>query len=196
MKIKGVDDITGAFANSNEDPDGPDRALGVTRPWMDTSVSARRDAFNDSVLEKSVGGSYGGNEYGSDLSRNLGSGVSRAGGRTSELGHDKSWYKAGGVAGTISGQRNGFSVKHSFSNTEAPKYHQPSQNINSIRSSVMSNSWKNSEEEEYMWDEMNSRLTGHGAPNVSNNMSKDPWTPDDENLVSLLKFDNLGWLSD
>ncbi|XP_016184773.1 uncharacterized protein LOC107626412 isoform X1 [Arachis ipaensis] len=173
-RIKGVDEITGACANSNEDPERPDRTLGVARPWLDPSVSTPRDAFNDSVLEKSVGVTCGGNEYGSDLSRNLGSGMVRAG--------DKSWFKAGGVPGTISGQRNGFSEKHSFSNTEAPKYNQPTQNINSIRSSVMSRSWKNSEEEEYIWDEMNSRSTGLGAPNVSNNLSKDSWPADDENF--------------
>ncbi|XP_052730035.1 polyadenylation and cleavage factor homolog 4 isoform X4 [Vigna angularis] len=149
---------------------------------------ARRDAFNDSVPEKSTGASYGSNELGSNISRNLGLGISRPGGRVTESGHDKGWYnKSGVVAGTMPGQRNGLSNKYSFSSTEASKsmvldaHHQPAHNITSTQSSVISNSWKNSEEEEYTWDEMNSGLTGHGTSIVSS-LSKDTWTADDENL--------------
>ncbi|ESW17242.1 hypothetical protein PHAVU_007G223200 [Phaseolus vulgaris] len=149
---------------------------------------ARRDAFNDSVPEKSTGASYGSNEFGSNISRNLGLGISRPGGRVTESGHDKGWYnKSGVVAGTMPGQRNGLSLKYSFLNTEAPKsmildtHHQPAQKITSTQSSVISNSWKNSEEEEYTWDEMNSGLTGHGTSIVSS-LSKDAWTADDDNL--------------
>ncbi|KAG4982261.1 hypothetical protein JHK87_027010 [Glycine soja] len=199
-RTKGVvDDITGAISNTNDDPEMPGRTLGVGRPWVDPSVTvnihsreneqrARRGAFNDSVLEKSIGASYGSNEYGSNISRNLGLGIRRPGGRVTESGHDKSWYsKSGVVAGTMSGQGNGLGLKYSFLNTEAPKsmildvHHQPTQNISSTRTSVISASWKNSEEEEYTWDEMNSGLTVHGASTVSN-LSKNSWTADDENL--------------
>ncbi|KAH1227844.1 Polyadenylation and cleavage factor 4 [Glycine max] len=199
-RTKGVvDDITGAISNTNDDPEMPGRTLGVGRPWVDPSVTvnihsreneqcAHRGAFNDSVLEKSIGASYGSNEYGSNISRNLGLGIRRPGGRVTESGHDKSWYsKSGVVAGTMSGQGNGLGLKYSFLNTEAPKsmildvHHQPTQNISSTRTSVISASWKNSEEEEYTWDEMNSGLTVHGASTVSN-LSKNSWTADDENL--------------
>ncbi|KAK7392565.1 hypothetical protein VNO78_21008 [Psophocarpus tetragonolobus] len=196
---KGVDDITGAISNSNDDPEMPGRNLSVARPWADPSVTVnihsrendprtRSDAFNDSVPEKSIGASYGSNEYGTNLSRNLGMSISPPGGRVTESGHDKSWYnKSGVVAGTMPGQRNGLGLKYSFLNTEAPKsmildaHHQSSQNITSTRSSVISDSWKNSEEEEYTWDEMNSGLTVHGASTVSN-LNKDSWIADDENL--------------
>ncbi|CAJ1968727.1 unnamed protein product, partial [Sphenostylis stenocarpa] len=197
-RTKGVvDDITGAMSNSNDDQEMPSRTLGVVRPWVDPNNDqrARRDAFNDSVPEKSTGATYGSNEFGSNLSRNLGLGISRPGGRVTESGHDKGWYnKSGVVAGTMSGQRNGLSLKYSFLNTEAPKsmtldaHHQSAPNI--TQSSVISNSWKNSEEEEYTWDEMNSGLTGHGASTV-NNLSKDAWTADD-NLVSLVLFGDMG----
>ncbi|XP_027938408.1 polyadenylation and cleavage factor homolog 4-like [Vigna unguiculata] len=198
-RTKGVDDMTGAISNSNDDQEMPGRTLGVLRPWVDPNVTvsvnscendprARRDAFNDSAPEKSTGASYGSNDFGSNVSRNLGLGISRPGGRVTESGHDKGWYnKSGVVAGTMPGQRNGLSLKYSFSSTDAPKsmvldaHHQPAHNITSIQSNVISNSWKNSEEEEYTWDEMNSGLTGHGTSVVSS-LSKDAWTADDENL--------------
>lgn len=115
---------------------------------MQNEQCAHRGAFNDSVLEKSIGASYGSNEYGSNISRNLGLGIRRPGGRVTESGHDKSWYsKSGVVAGTMSGQGNGLGLKYSFLNTEAPKsmildvHHQPTQNISSTRTSVISVLW-------------------------------------------------------
>lgn len=148
---------------------------------LQNNQQTQRDAFNDSIPEKSIGGSYGGNEYSSSITSNMGSAVGRTGSRL-----------IGSVAEPLSGQRNGFNLKHSFSNHEAPKsmsldaHRQPPQTITNIRSSVTSSNWKNSEEEEFMWDEMNSGLTDHG-PNVSSNLSTDPWMADDENLVSLLR---------
>ncbi|TKY62035.1 Polyadenylation and cleavage factor-like 4 [Spatholobus suberectus] len=189
-----VNDMTGAILNSNEDLERPDRALGAARPWLDPRLNmhnnqhTHRDAFNDSVSEKSIGGSYGGSEYSSGISSNLISGAGRTGSRLIDLGHDKTWFKTGGGdTETISEQRNGFSLKNSFSNHEAPKsmnldvHRQPRQNITNIQSNVMSGNWKISEEEEFTWDEMNSGLTDHG-PNVSSNLSRDSWMADDENL--------------
>jgi pre-mRNA cleavage complex 2 protein Pcf11 len=68
------------------------------------------NAFNDYVPDKSIGGAYGDNEYSYSLSINLGSGVGRTGSRL-----------IGGVAETLPGQRSSFSLKHGFSNHEAPK---------------------------------------------------------------------------
>ncbi|CAL0317066.1 unnamed protein product [Lupinus luteus] len=177
-----VDDMshmTGATANSNEDPERADRALGAARQW--NNQRGHRDALNAPVPENSIVAYYGGNEYGSDISRNLVSGMGRAGGRVTELGCDKSPLKSGsGVAGTISGKRNAFSLRHKFSNTEA--HLQPTQQFPSIQNNVMSSTWKNSGEEEFMWDEMHSGLTDHGAPKATNNGNEDPCTDDDENL--------------
>ncbi|RDX64845.1 Polyadenylation and cleavage factor-like 4, partial [Mucuna pruriens] len=194
-----VNDMTGAILNSNEDSERPDRALGAARPWLDPRINLQwcilqnnqhthRDAFNDSVPEKGIGGSYGGSECSSGISSNWISGAGRTGSRHIDLGHDKTWFKTGGGdADTISGQRNAFSLKHNFSNHEVPKstnldaHRQPRQYITNIQSIVMSGNWKNSEEEEFTWDEMNSGLTDHG-PSVSSNFGTDSWMADDENL--------------
>ncbi|RDX65013.1 Polyadenylation and cleavage factor-like 4, partial [Mucuna pruriens] len=181
-----VNDMTGAILNSNEDSERPDRALGAARPWLDPRINMQwcilqnnqqhRDAFNDSVPEKSISGSYGGSEYSSGISSNLIPGAGRTGSRLIDLGHE-----------TISGQRNVFSLKHNFSNHEAPKsmyldaHRQPRQYITNIQSNVMSGNWKTSEEEEFTWDEMNSGLTDHG-PNVSSSLGTESWMADDENL--------------
>jgi len=50
----------------------------------------------------------------------------------------------------------------------------------------MSKNWKNSEEEEFMWDEVNPGLPNN-VPNVSSNLNSDTWMADDDNLVSLLQ---------
>lgn len=152
---------------------------------MQSNQHTHRDPFDDPVPEKSISASYGGSEHGSNLSRNMGMGIGRTDGSITELGHRTLYNKtAAGVSGSISGQRNGVGLKHSFSNTEATTIsdaqHQPTRNITGIKRNVMSSSWKNSEEEEYMWDEMNTGLTSHG---VRNNLGNDAWTADDENLV-------------
>ncbi|KAG5043858.1 hypothetical protein JHK87_007773 [Glycine soja] len=186
-----VSDMTGAVLNSNEDSERPDRA--AARPWLDPRINmlnnqhTHRDAFNDSVTEKSIDGSYGSSEYSSVISSNLVSGAGRTGSKLIDLGHDKTWFKTdGGDADTTSGQRNGFGLKRSFSNQEAPKsmnldaHRQPRQSITNLRNNVMSGNWKTSEEE-FTRDEMNNGLIDHG-PNVLSNLSTDTWMADDENL--------------
>ncbi|KAK7284914.1 hypothetical protein RJT34_19668 [Clitoria ternatea] len=188
-----VNDLTGVILNSNEDSERPDRALGAARPWLDPRINmhnnqqtTHRGAVNDSVPEKNIGGAYGGSEYSSGISSNFNSGVGKAESRHVDLGPDRTWFKTGGgVAETLPGQRSGFNVNHSLSNYEALKsldaLHQPTQSIANKRSNLMSSNWKNSEEEEFMWDEMNSGLTDHRR-NVSSNLITESWMVDDENL--------------
>ncbi|KAL1352039.1 polyadenylation and cleavage factor homolog 4 isoform X2 [Arachis hypogaea] len=188
-RIKGVaNDTTRAILNSNEDSERSSRVLGASRPWLDPRINMhriQRDAYNNSVPEKSLAESYGAIKNSSGISS-----IGTTGSRVTELGHDKTWYKAGiSVAENTSNQSNGFSLKLGFSNREAPKsmnlgaHHQPTQNLTSIQSSVVPGSWKNSEEEEFMWDEMNSGMIGDGAASIANNMNTEPWMGgDDENL--------------
>ncbi|KAM4078535.1 hypothetical protein ACJW30_09G045200 [Castanea mollissima] len=206
-RAKGIpNDLSGAVANSPEDAERLDRTatMSAGRPWMDPSVRVpnvqrpNRDALSGPLHEKNVGAAYGDYEYSSDLSRTLGSATGRTGGRIAEQGHDKPWYgAASSVVETISSQKNGFNIKHGLPNYRAPKSAyadlqlKPTQSITNRSSGAMSSSWKNSEEEEFMWDDVNSRLPDHSAPTISNDSRKDPndsrknrWTPDDSEKLA------------
>ncbi|TYJ39741.1 hypothetical protein E1A91_A04G090300v1 [Gossypium mustelinum] len=109
--------------------------------------------------------------------------VRRTRGNVTDQGLDAPWFRAtSSVTETISSQRNGFNVKHGSQNYSVsksvnadPRLHQ-TLNISGRNSGGLSSSWKNSEEEEFMW-QMHSRLSEHDAANFSNNLSKDCWTP-------------------
>lgn len=206
-RAKGMpNDLSGGVANSPEDAERLDRTatMSAGRPWMDPSVRVpnvqrpNRDALSGPLHEKNVSAAYGDYEYSSDLSRTLGSATGRTGGRIAEQGHDKPWYgAASSVVETISSQKNGFNIKHGLPNYRASKSAyadlqlKPTQSITNRSSSAISSSWKNSEEEEFMWDDVNSRLPDHGAPTISNDSRKDPndlrknrWTPDDSEKLA------------
>ncbi|OMO68207.1 hypothetical protein COLO4_29814 [Corchorus olitorius] len=158
-RAKGVvNDMTGTLANSKEDSERPDRtAITAGRPYVEPSIKMSAP----------------------------GMGVGRTSGKaTTDQGHDRPWYGAtSSVTETISSQRNGFNIKHGSQNYLASKTVnadprlQAAQNLANRSSSGLSSSWKNSEEEEFMW-EMHSRLSEHDAANISNNSRKDHWTPD------------------
>ncbi|KAJ0028484.1 hypothetical protein Pint_35878 [Pistacia integerrima] len=188
-----VNDMTGPIASTTVDAEKPERSssISTSRPWVEPSVKmhsfqhSHRDALSEPIHEKNIGTAYGEYEYSSDLSRNSGLGIGRTTGRVIDQGNDKSWGGVGSnIAETISGQRNGFNIKHSFPNYSASKsanadaHLQPTQKIGSRSSSGMSSSWKNSEEEEFMW-EMHSRLSDNDAASIPINSRKDRWTPDD-----------------
>ncbi|XP_062117518.1 uncharacterized protein LOC133831287 isoform X2 [Humulus lupulus] len=193
-RAKGLaSDVSGSIANSIEDAENMDRATSIStgRAWADPSVKlhrSNRGTSSEGIHEKSTGAEYADYDYSSDFSRNSGLGIGRGGGRVSEPVHDKLWHGDGSnFAESVSGQRNSFSIKHGFPNYPAPKSTnvvntnlQPAQNIVSRSSGgVSSSSWKNSEEEEFMWDDMNSRLSDHGASGISSNLRKDCSASDD-----------------
>ncbi|KAK5836273.1 hypothetical protein PVK06_012047 [Gossypium arboreum] len=149
-----VNDMAGTLGNSKES-ERPDRA--------------------HSIAELS---------YGSVKMNTPGIEVRRTRGNITDQGLDAPWFGAtSSVTETIPGQRNGFNVKHGSQNYSAsktvnadPRLHR-THNISGRNSSGLSSSWKNSEEEEFLW-EMHSRLSEHDAANFSNNTRKDCWTPD------------------
>ena len=123
-------------------------------------------------------------------------GIGRTSGKVTDQGLNRTWHgTTNSVTETISSQRNGFNIKHGSQNYSASKFVnadprlKATHNIAGRSSSGLSSSWKNSEEEEFMW-EMHSRLSEHDAANISNYSRKDHWTPDvSEKLVSLQEQD-------
>uniref|UniRef100_A0A2P2L6K9 Uncharacterized protein MANES_08G021000 n=1 Tax=Rhizophora mucronata TaxID=61149 RepID=A0A2P2L6K9_RHIMU len=191
-RAKGMsNDMTIPMDNSAEDVERLDRAasIGAGRPW--NIQRSNREALSEPFHEKKTGAVYGDFEYGSGVSRSPGLGIGRTSGRVAEQGHEKSWYGAGSnVPDSIPGQKNGINMKQGFPNylgNKASNYDLslPTKSI-ARNSSGMSASWKNSEEEEFMWD-MHSRLSNHDATNFSTSSRKDQWTPDDSEK---LDFEN------
>lgn len=154
---------------------------------------ANIDAFNESLPEKSTSASYGGNGQSFTLSSKVGLGIGRTAGRVTDFEHDKTWYESASCIGEVCGQRNGLSLKRGSSIHEATKslnldahvaLRRNSTEIPS-RSSVISRSWKDSEEEQFMWDNMEIGVTDNTASSVSSDLGMDHWTTDDEGLVRL-----------
>ncbi|KAF8403223.1 hypothetical protein HHK36_011322 [Tetracentron sinense] len=194
-RVKGtVNDNAGTVGSSAEDAEGPEppdrtASIGSGRPWTDIPAKMhniqhpQREPLSEPVHGKNSGVGFGDYEYGSDLSRHVDLGTRRASENVTERGLAKSLYRAGSnVAEVIAGQRNGFDIQYGVLNHRGPKSAQafdqlePKQPVANRSSRGVSRNWKNSEEEEYMWDDMNSRLSDHGAPDSSR---RDSWTPDD-----------------
>ncbi|XP_040947349.1 polyadenylation and cleavage factor homolog 4 [Gossypium hirsutum] len=173
-KAKGiVNDMAGTLANSKEESEKCFKHIQCSRI----------DMFNEPVCEKKII-AVGDYDYGSDLLQIPGIEVRRTRGNVTDQGLDAPWFRAtSSVTETIPSQRNGFNVKHGSQNYSAsksvnadPRLHR-THNISGRNSGGLSSSWKNSEEEEFMW-EMHSWLSEHDAANFSNNLRKDCWTPD------------------
>ncbi|OVA17858.1 CID domain [Macleaya cordata] len=182
-------DNTGTMVTATEDAERPDKTtiIGNGRPWTDLSMKMnniprpQRETLSEHVNEKSTGAGYDDQGYVSDSPGRLDLG---SGSGETERGLDSPWYGSGSNAlkATAAAQRNAFDSKHGFPNHATPRpaqavtQLQPTQGISNRSSTGISRNWKNSEEEEYMWDDMKSRLTDHGE---SISLRKDGWAPDD-----------------
>ncbi|XP_022024434.1 polyadenylation and cleavage factor homolog 4 isoform X2 [Helianthus annuus] len=151
-------DITrNLISNSPEDTGRQDRMavntnLQRSRADPRLKFNAQREAESDLTHENS-GASYNNFDFGSDLSSE----------RVAEHGTE-----------TISRlARNSFDVKHGLHNYSASRSAIPDVKLQSMNKGTgeISRNWKNSDEEEYMWDDVSSVAT---KPTSSNSSKRDP----------------------
>ncbi|XP_049401831.1 uncharacterized protein LOC125865668 [Solanum stenotomum] len=150
-----ADDIT------PRDIQKPERAtsVGSERSWFDISAKCvQKEQLNERIREKTTSAAYGDPEYVSDLSRSSGFGLRITGEKLKEEGRDKSWYNP--ANGKILSQRNGLDLKHgvqspSQNTANSDAYPQSTHSFANQSGTLMDRSWQSSDEEEYMWDDVN-----------------------------------------
>ncbi|KAL3358196.1 hypothetical protein AABB24_015374 [Solanum stoloniferum] len=177
-KAKGAVSDISSTPNVNEDAERPERTTSVSsgRSWIDPSIKrAQKEKLNEHVPEKTISAAYGDSDYVSDLSRRAAFGVGRGGERFKEQGFDKPWYDSG--TGKILSQRSSLDVKHGFQSipqksATSDAHPQLIPSLPNRTSTLTDRSWKNSEEEEYMWDDVN-------------NAAKDRWASEDSDKSDL-----------
>lgn len=149
----------------------------------------QRDQVNKPVREKSSGVAYADSDYGTGMMGRSGLGSGRIIEHLKEPGYDRPWNESGSDMIGMPHQKNGFGLKqgldsyvaHESANFESDLQHK--QNISSRNSNGMRENWKDSEEEEYTWSEMNSRPT-----TVADTPAKNHWAPGNyDRLVSVMK---------
>lgn len=182
-KMKGTD-IGFTDVGSPEDMERPERVAGAgtERTWMDSSmkmhnIRPQRESLRESSLPKQGGAGYGDYEFASGLPRPL----STSSVKPSERVLAQRWFGAGREGEeSISSERNGYEVKRGI-----PKYaavRPASSSIPLVQkqpriAAEMSGSWKNSEEEEYMWDDLGTKTMDPGGATV---VKKEIWPEEQE----------------
>ncbi|KAI3447499.1 hypothetical protein Pfo_004164 [Paulownia fortunei] len=173
-------DTSGTLVNSHEDVEALERTASISsgKSWADPYAKSiqhlHRDQVNEPVPDKSSSVAYSDSEYDSGVSGRSGLETGRVIEKLKEPGYDRPGYESGSDMTGMSHKKNGFGLKHGFESYAAHDL-QLKQKIASRNTTGMSGNWKNSEEEEYMWDEMNSRPTVRSAADASAN---DHWAPD------------------
>ncbi|CAA2973949.1 polyadenylation and cleavage factor homolog 4 isoform X1 [Olea europaea subsp. europaea] len=151
----------------------------------------RKDQVNEPASAKNLSTTYGDSDCGSDSSKHSGLGIGRMSEKLKQRGFGKQLYESGSiVTGKILDQQDDFDMKHGFQSypvhksTNSDAHIELKHNFGNKISSEMGRSWKNSEEEEYTWDDINSKPTDSGAFDISD---KDLWMPDE---FERLDFEN------
>ncbi|XP_023745993.1 polyadenylation and cleavage factor homolog 4 isoform X2 [Lactuca sativa] len=143
--------------------------ISTTRADPRLKLHAQRDPESDLTNEN-----Y---EFGSDISSPSEGSFGKSNGRVGEQGLEKTWYgSVSNTTDTISRlERNGHTLSSNYSLHKSSIPDVKSQPINNLikGSGEVSRSWKNSEEEEYLWDDVSSR-TVNPILTSSNSSKRDP----------------------
>lgn len=190
-KVKGIiTDINGSHGNSSDETEKSQgtTSLNSARQRADPRLKMHniqhppKDAGTGSFQQNSS--EFGAYDFNTELARHSPSGIRKTSDRVTEQVLDRAWYESGSsIAETTSSRINSSDIKLGRTNYLASESAnsdpnlQNAHNIVSGRSSIgMDRSWKNSEEEEYTWDDVNSRSTNYG---VNRKSKRDPRLMDD-----------------
>ncbi|CAH8363257.1 unnamed protein product [Eruca vesicaria subsp. sativa] len=161
-----VTDVPEIASNLTRDPDRMERASSIASggSWagqakVNTIRRPQRDTLSEPLYEKDIESIAEEYDYAPDLPHNSRPVLKKVGPRVTDDGSEKQWYDAMSRGSDLtSGQREGLHTKSRISNYATARLENsesggPSRNIG-----VPYDSWKNSEEEEFMWD-MHSRVS-------------------------------------
>lgn len=184
-----ITDINGSHGNAPAEAEKSQRTSSLNaarradpRLKMHNIQNPPKDVGTGSFQQNSL--EFGAYDYNTEPARHSASGIKKPSDRISEQVLDRSWYGSGSsTAETTSGRINSSNVKLGNTNYlgSEPANRDPNlqnaHNLVSGRSSIeIDRSWKNSEEEEYTWDDVNSRSTSYG---VNRKSKRDPRLMDD-----------------
>ncbi|ESQ52278.1 hypothetical protein EUTSA_v10016259mg [Eutrema salsugineum] len=130
---------------------GPAKVNTIRRP--------QRDSLSEPLYEKDVASIAGEYDYASDLPHNSRSVIKKVGSRVTDDGCEKQWYEdMSRGPDLISDQRDELHTKSRISDYATARLENSESSGPSRNIGVPYDSWKNSEEEEFMWD-LHSRLS-------------------------------------
>ncbi|CAN7103845.1 unnamed protein product [Brassica rapa subsp. narinosa] len=161
-----VTDVPEIASNLTRDPDRLERVSSTASGglWagpakVNTIRRPQKDSLSEPLYEKDMESISEEYEYASDLPHNSRSVVKKVGPRITEDGSGKQWYEAlSRSPDLVSDQREGLHTKSRVSNYATARLENSESSGPSRNIGVPYDSWKNSEEEEFMWD-MHSRVS-------------------------------------
>lgn len=192
-RTKEVASVT--MVNSLQEAGRLDQAVGMSsgRQWPESTLKAQgtrrqRNAPDELIRQKNIVAAYGSYDHDSDHSSQSGLEIG-----VKERVIDKPWYGANNnLEEKISIHRNGLDIKQVSSyvtplagKTNVPLL--PKKGISGKSSIAIDESWKSSDEEEYMWDDLNSKSSDQHSLGVP---QRHRWTPDEPNRTG---FENDLW---
>ncbi|KAL1224354.1 Polyadenylation and cleavage factor-like protein [Cardamine amara subsp. amara] len=159
-----VNDVPEIAPNLTRDSDRLDRVSSIASggSWIgpakvNTIRRLQRDSLGEPLYEKDIESVVGEYDYASDLPHNSRTVIKKVNSRVTDDGCEKQWY--GDMSrDLIADQRDGLHTKSRISNYATARLENSESSGPSRNIGVPYDSWKNSEEEEFMWD-MHSRLS-------------------------------------
>ncbi|KAL0775104.1 hypothetical protein Bca101_040256 [Brassica carinata] len=161
-----VTDVPEIASNLTRDSDRLERVSSIASggSWagpakVNTIRRPQRDSLSEPLYERDIESISGEYDYASELPHNSRPVIKKVGPRVTDDGCEKQWYETVSRGpDLISNQRDVLHTKSRISNYATARLENLESSGPSRNTGVPYDSWKNSEEEEFMWD-MHSRLS-------------------------------------